>query len=516
MQSNDCSLSELYVRGEIPSALEGSFLVAMNRRHKDRGRFSRWHDSQADLLRLDVVPGRPGRVTAAIVEVDPSGADLGNRFRRSPFEIAAFGKNAAYGYATQPNHGVNIAAGRVWATNLLFGAPLELDLYTWAPRRILRYVEPTPDAPRVSTTAHFAFSRDRSRAYFHQSLLCTETNELPVRASSLKMVKLDLVKDTQRAWDLIPPPGDSALEPANFHSAFWWEENGHDYVGLLRTGAVLESLAPHCRAEDHAVVRMPVSTIWFVRIDEKAEQLQAELLPGLEDFHGFAMSHLDVRLPAGDGFVLYANCKQSDVAEETHGKNIYGQEPAGLTEHYAGMVAEPFNYGCVLRYERLDGQHKLDIFERPYDAARASEGHTWLPINVQTDAAQQAVYCSFAGFRPRLLPQHVFGAYSDIAVDPTRVRYVPPLIMRLDAQTLEPQRVKGRGHVTYAEPLAMTVIGDCEFGYLCTFSPEQGLRVLCAADMNRVVAYAVNHELWHWNDLHFRPDPPHMVHVRTA
>jgi len=488
----------------------------MNRRHKDRARFSRWHDSQADLLRMDVVPGSPGRVTATILEVDPSGADLGDRFVRSSFERAAFGANAAYGYATQPNHGVNVADQRIWATNLLFGAPLELDLQTWEPRRILRYVEPTPEAPRVSTTAHFAFSRDRSRAYFHQSLLCAETEGSPVRALSIKLVKLDLVSGAERAWELLPPQGDAALEPANFHSAFWWEENGHDYVGLLRTGAVLESLAPHVGAEEHAVIRMPASTIWFVRIDETVERLQAELLPGLESFHGFAMSHLDVSLPPGDGFVLYANCKQSDVAEETHGQNIYGQDPAALTEHYAGMVAEPFNYGCVIRYERTGGRHKVDVFERPYEAMRASEGHTWLPINVQVDASQQAVYCSFAGFRPRLLPQHVYAAYADIAVDPARVRYVPPLIMRLDAQTLKPQKVKGRGHITYAEPLAMTVIGDCESGYLCTFSPEQGLRVLHAGDMNRVTAYAVNHELWHWNDLHFRPDPPHMIHVSAA
>jgi hypothetical protein len=65
----------------------------------------------------------------------------------------------------------------------------------------------------------------------------------------------------------------------------------------------------------------------------------------------------------------------------------------------------------------------------------------------------------------------------------------------------------------YAEPLAMCVVGDCESGHVCTFSPEQGFRVLCAGDMSRVVGYGVNHELWQWNDTHFRPDPPHMVYV---
>src|SRR3972149_3097501 len=126
---------DLFVRGEMPVGVAGRFLVALSRRHKDRTRFSRWHDSQTDLLRLDISPGRPGRVTATILEVDPSGADLGRGLRRSAFEVEAYGRAPAYGYATQPNHGVNLADGRIWATNLLFGAPLEIDLKSWEPTR---------------------------------------------------------------------------------------------------------------------------------------------------------------------------------------------------------------------------------------------------------------------------------------------------------------------------------------------------------------------------------------------
>ena len=147
---------ELFVRGQLPPALRGSFFVALSRRHKDREQFFRWHDSQADLLRLDVIPGRPGRVTAHVLMVDPSGADLHEGFHRSDYEMQAYGHDPAYGYATQPNHGINLAHDRLWATNLLFGAPLEVDIATWQPTRIVRHVEPRPDAPRVSTTAHFA------------------------------------------------------------------------------------------------------------------------------------------------------------------------------------------------------------------------------------------------------------------------------------------------------------------------------------------------------------------------
>jgi hypothetical protein len=43
---------DLEVRGRIPAAVRGSLLVAASRRHKDRARFGRWHDSPADLIRI--------------------------------------------------------------------------------------------------------------------------------------------------------------------------------------------------------------------------------------------------------------------------------------------------------------------------------------------------------------------------------------------------------------------------------------------------------------------------------
>src|SRR5690348_3577581 len=120
-----CQTIELYVRGELPSSVEGHLLVAMSRRNKDRSAFFRWQDSQADLLRLDLQPGRPSRVTAHVFAVDPSGRDVGDGFAANSFDAAAFGRLPSYGYATQPNHGLNVAGGKVWTTNLLFGAPLQ-------------------------------------------------------------------------------------------------------------------------------------------------------------------------------------------------------------------------------------------------------------------------------------------------------------------------------------------------------------------------------------------------------
>lgn len=105
---------DLYVRGEIPTCLSGSLIVATSRRHKDPRVFARWHDSQADLLKLDLYPGRPGRVHASYLAVDPNWPE--GQSERPPF------------YNTQPNHGLNCTSDTLWATNLLFGVPLEIDL----------------------------------------------------------------------------------------------------------------------------------------------------------------------------------------------------------------------------------------------------------------------------------------------------------------------------------------------------------------------------------------------------
>ena len=98
---------ELYVRGEIPADLSGSLLVSTSRRHKSRSHFSRWHDSQTDLMKVDLIPGRPGRARASILPVDSSGADL-ESFRPNSFETGAGRQDPAYGYVTQPNHGLNV------------------------------------------------------------------------------------------------------------------------------------------------------------------------------------------------------------------------------------------------------------------------------------------------------------------------------------------------------------------------------------------------------------------------
>jgi hypothetical protein len=503
----------LYVRGSVPAALSGFLIVPTNRRSKVRSRFARWHDSQTDLIRLDLTPGRPGRVRARVLPVDPAGVDLPR-----PAAVAASDRRltetANGGYATQPNHGVNVAGNTLWATNLLFGAPLEVDLVAWKPQRVLRYLELSEAAPRVSGTSHFAWSLDHRFAYFHQSLLEREHDGSPVRAADLSLVELDVATGGERVWRLRPPPDDRAMETANFHSGFFFEEGGCRYVGLLRTGALLESLEPHSAPLDHAVLPAPASTIWIVPLDSQATELQAELLPGVEELDGLALSHLDVDASGSDGFVLYANFKEADVAEETHGLNVYGERPEAVAEHYSGMIVEALNYGMVVRYERRGGHTSVRTFTRPYDPGRTSLGHSWLPINIQLDTAGRRLFCSFSGFRPRLLPEHIARAYPARVVNPPTAGFVPPALIRFDAETLElDSDGSGRGHVAYAEPMAMTVAGDGETDYVCTFSPDLGLRVYDADDLDRLVFRAESPRLLSWGDTHFRPEPAHISFV---
>jgi hypothetical protein len=505
---------DLHVRGEIPPGLGGYLVVPTSRRAKDRGKFSRWHDAQTDLIRLDLYPGRPGRVRANVLEIDPTGADVGMR--------APEGAMSRW-YVTQPNHGVNFARPRLrppadglniadrtlWATNLLFGAPLEVELTTLTPRRVLRFVEPNESAPQVSGTAHFAWSADRRYAYFHQSLFCDGIDGL-VRADDLRLVELEVSTGSERTWRIKPPAADAALETANFHSAFGFVESGIQYVGLLRTGALLETLAPHDQPVDHAVAPASASTIWIVRIDHQEPVLQAELLPGIGELDGLALSHLDVDTSGGDGFVLYANFKEADVGEETHGPNIYGETPATVTEHYSGMVVEALNFGLVIRYERRASGCSLKTFRRGYDPGRASLGHSWLPINIELDTSRRRLFCTFSGFRPRLLSRHVAERYGARAVDPSRIRYVPPLLMRFNAETLEPDLDADGGYFSYAEPIALAIATDGQRDYVCTFSPEVGLRIYLADDLNHMICHAESPSLMHWRDSHFRPEPAHM------
>jgi hypothetical protein len=444
--------------------------------------------------------------------VDPAGINLPR-----PDRVAASDRRltetANGGYATQPNHGVNVVGDTLWATNLLFGAPLEVDLAKWLPCRVLRYLELSESAPRVSGTSHFAWSLDHRFAYFHQSLLERERDRDPVRAADLSIVELDVGTGNERVWCLRPPPDDAAMETANFHSGFYYEEGGRRYLGLLRTGALLECLEPHSAPLNHAVQPAPASTIWIVELDRDATELQAELLPGVQELDGLALSHLDVDASGGDGFVLYANFKEADVAEETHGTNVYGEQPEDVAEHYAGMVVEALNYGLVVRYEHRAGRTSVRTFARPYDPGRTSLGHSWLPINIQLDPTGRRLFCSFSGFRPRLLPEHIARAYPSRVVDTPTAGFVPPALIRFDADTLTLDTDKNRGHIAYAEPMAMTVAGDGDHDYVCTFSPEVGLRVYHADDLNRLVFRAESPQLMAWGDTHFRPEPAHISFI---
>lgn len=507
MKDQSSPAVDLYVRGELPRELEGSFVVACNRRHKNRKIFSRWHDSQTDLVRIDITPGKPGRARAKVLAVDPSGRDVG----AETYSSNGTGKAMPVHYATQPNHGLNVQNGQLWATNLLFGFPLEVDLWKWKPRRLLQNVELDAEHPRATSTSHFAWSLDRKYAYFHES---TFKDESPAKATGPRIVQLDTRTGSERTWELMPPAQDAAPETMNFHSAFYFEENGKPFIGLLRTGAIVENLTPHRRPSDHEVIASPRSTIWIAEIDHSTSKLQARLLPGLGKVDAIALSHLDVDNRSRNGFVLYANYKEADVAEETHGVNVYGEQPARVTEHYAGMTVEPLNVGTVIRVVYQNGQTSVKRFKRPYDFSRTSLGHTWLPINIQLDTTGTALFCSFAGFRPRLLPQHVAKAYAGRVVDARTVYYVPPALMRLDAQTLAPDLREPLSHISYAEPIALSVVGSVDDGYACTFSPELGLRVYRAFDLSMMVAHVSAHPIWHCGDTHFRPMPAHMEFVQ--
>jgi hypothetical protein len=502
---------DLYVRGAIPAELSGSLVVATSRRHKRRDVFGRWQDSQADLIRLDLYPGKPGRIVAHVLPIDPTGADLPSDVTSGPSPPFYAGLSR-YGYVTQPNHGLNLAGSRLWVTNLLFGAPIELDLQVWKPERILRYVEPDGRAPGITSTSHFAWSIDGRYAYFHQSLLRDGDGDRPVQSEDLRLIALDVASGRERIWKLLPPDDDNHLEAANFHSAFYFEEAGKRCVGLLRTGAVIGNLRPHPSPGGHRVFPSLASTIWIVELDDRSDCLQATLLPGIRELNGLALSHLDVDNTRRDGFVLYANYKEADVAEETHGPNMYGVPAASILEHYSGMIVEALNYGQVLRYERRHGSYNLKVFQRPYDCERTSLGHTWLPINVELDSSRESVFCSFSGFRPRLLAKHIWDTYPDRAVDPNLIRFVPSLLLRMRARDLSlDQRTGKRDYISYTEPIALAVVGDSDSGYVCTFSPEVGLRIYRACDLGHMVGQATGAPLSQWQDSHFRPEPAHMV-----
>jgi hypothetical protein len=259
---------------------------------------------------------------------------------------------------------------------------------------------------------------------------------------------------------------------------------------------------------------MDASTIWIVEIDGSKSTLNARLLPGIRELGAMALSHLDIDASRRDGFILYANYKEADVAEETHGENLYGEQPDKVAEHYAGMTVEALNYGKVFRYERVNGQYTIRTFSRPYDPRSTSLGHSWLPINIELDATKERLFCSFAGFRPRLLPKHVAKVYQDIVVDARRIRHVPPLLMRFKARDLTPDYDNDRTYLSYTEPIAFAIAGAHPDQFVWTFSPEVGLKLYRSHDLSQVVCHAVSPNLMNWRDTHFRPDPAHMVFVQ--
>lgn len=509
--SGRCAPVDLHVRGRIPDSVAGMLLVPCSRRNKRRDVYSRWHDSQADLIRLTLEPGAPSRVRAEIVEIDPLAKNLSGA-QTNWLELCANGTDPAFGYVTQPNHGVNAANGRIWITNLIFGAPLELDADTLSPTRVLQPVQVSKDTPRVTSTAHFAFSLDSRYAYFHQSALARERDGGPVRSGPVHLTRIDLQTGNLRTW-LVKPPAGIDMSSVNFHSAFYFEEASRQYVGLLQTAARLETVGPGGQFPLTRTGRMQYSEIWIIEIDGQRDDLAAELIPGIREIGGYALSHLCIDNKGGDGFVLFANYKNSDVGDETRGENIYGAAPDAVIEHYSGMVVEAFDCGKVIQVERRNGIYRIEVFAQDYFHAANSRGHTWLPINLSLDDSCKYVFCNFNGLRPRLVGKQTYDLYSPECLKPSKARNIPEAHMRLRADDLTLDVRSGRSHIAYTLPSAMAIIGDAETGYMCSFSPEMGLFITPLNDLSKLVCHAIGHELWTYGTTHFRPEPAHAIHL---
>lgn len=161
--------------------------------------------------------------------------------------------------------------------------------------------------------------------------------------------------------------------------------------------------------------------------------------------------------------------------EETHGVNILGEAPRQVWEHYSGMIAEAFGIGGVIRYNARAGiPGKVTVLRRDYNHDRVGVSHTWLPINLELNSGNQRLFASFAGFRPRLFSRHIAKAYPG-HVSASNAHYVPPLLMRLDAQTLEIERSTGAA-VSYAESPAVAVATVAR-----TTSARSRLKEACAS-----------------------------------
>ena len=124
---------------------------------------------------------------------------------------------------------------------------------------------------------------------FHQSLLQHETQGQVVQAMALTLVRLDTVTGRCKTWRIVPPSDDANLGGANFHSAFYYEEGGRPFIGLLKTGAIIETLAAHAVPTEHLVTPMEASTIWILLVDDESAEIHASLLPGVRELGGYAL-----------------------------------------------------------------------------------------------------------------------------------------------------------------------------------------------------------------------------------
>ena len=76
-----------------------------------------------------------------------------------------------------------------------------------------------------------------------------------------------------------------------------------------------------------------------------------------------------------------------------------------------------------------------------------------------------------------------------------------------------PEYNNDRTYVSYTEPIAFALAGNYPNEFICTFSPESGLKIYHSDDFSQVVGHAVSPFLMNWRDTHFRPDPAHMAFV---
>ena len=484
----------LNVRGRVPSGVVGRLIFTCGRRNKRHCKFGRWQDSPADLFVIDLQPGAAplfGRIFSPGVEELELERPCGR-------------------YGAQPNHAVNISGRRAWGTNLHFGAPFGFDIESGKCLGIAEVFNTSATTPQVTSTAHFAFTPDRKFAYFQQGLLAADSQaNAGIQTCALKLVRMDTQTLEKRTWELIPPNEDDDKIAHNFHSAFYFERKGIPHVGLLKTGARFNAISAHENAEPHSVLPMRGSAVWIVAIEDAKNVLKAEIVPEFNDSMARALSHLEVDTSSGEGFILYCNYKQADVAQETHGPNIYHEPPESVFEHYAGMTVEPFGIGKVVRYDFTGEVGQLNERIQPYDHGRVGDGHSWLPINLSLDSSGERLFASFAGFRPRLLSHHIAVAYPELVVATEDAGYAPPLLMRLEAKTLKPDRSTPH-YLSYAEPIAFTVVPANGRDYICTISTELGLRIYDADDLSAVLCEATSHQIASWRDSHFRTDPAHV------